>query len=122
MTNKWSQRSKKVFFIRKPIIIKILYGMVLFVYGRVLYRALSRRVRFARLLLPAAVLPMLFVLSCATNFAAIQAEMPDISGKADGTYRGEYDLPKAPVDVTLDVRLENARITGIDIVRHFCSP
>lgn len=96
--------------------------MVLFVYGRVLYRALSRRVRFARLLLPAAVLPMLFVLSCATNFAAIQAEMPDISGKADGTYRGEYDLPKAPVDVTLDVRLENARITGIDIVRHFCSP
>jgi uncharacterized protein with FMN-binding domain len=82
--------------------------------------------KFTRLLLtavlPVAVLPALLVLSCATNFAAIQAEMPDLSNKADGMYRGEYDLPRAPVDVTLDVRLENARITGIVIVKHFCSP
>jgi uncharacterized protein with FMN-binding domain len=76
---------------------------------------------FARFLLTAVFLPFLAV-SCATNFDAIQAEMPDLSGKADGTYRGAYDLPKAPVDVTLDVRLENAKIAGIDIVRHFCSP
>jgi uncharacterized protein with FMN-binding domain len=76
---------------------------------------------FARLLLTAVFLPFLAV-SCATDFAAIQAEMPDLSDKADGIYRGAYDLPGAPVDVTLDVHLENAKITGIDIVRHFCSP
>ncbi|MDR0643205.1 MAG: FMN-binding protein, partial [Treponema sp.] len=60
--------------------------------------------------------------SCAINFAAIQAEMPDLSGKADGTYRGEYDLPKTPVKVMLDVHTENARITAIEIVKHQCSP
>ena len=76
---------------------------------------------FTRLLLTT-VLPAFLVLSCVTNFDAIRAEMPDLSNKADGTYRGAYDLPKPPVDVTLDVRLENTRITGIDIVRHFCSP
>jgi hypothetical protein len=33
IVNIWSQRSKKVFFMRKPIIAKILYGIVFFVYG-----------------------------------------------------------------------------------------
>jgi uncharacterized protein with FMN-binding domain len=74
-------------------------------------------------LLTAIALSLLFsAVSCITNLDAIQAEMPDLSGKADGTYRGAYDLPGAPVDVTLDVHLENAKVTGIDIVKHFCSP
>ncbi|MDR0589787.1 MAG: hypothetical protein LBG25_04525, partial [Spirochaetaceae bacterium] len=51
--------------------------------------------------LAAALLPLFLAVSCAINFAAIQAEMPDLSGKADGTYRGEYDLPKTPVKVML---------------------
>jgi uncharacterized protein with FMN-binding domain len=77
----------------------------------------------ARFLLALAAASLLFpVVSCVTNLAAIQAEMPDLSGKADGTYRGEYDLAGAPVKVTLDVRLRGGEITGIDIVRHFCSP
>jgi hypothetical protein len=33
ITNKWSQRSKKVFFIRKPIITMMLHEIVFFVYG-----------------------------------------------------------------------------------------
>ncbi|MDR0386478.1 MAG: FMN-binding protein [Treponema sp.] len=74
-----------------------------------------------RFLLTAAFLPFLLA-SCALNLSAIRAEMPDLSGKADGTYRGEYDLPKAPVRVTLDVRIQDARITGIDVVKHICSP
>jgi uncharacterized protein with FMN-binding domain len=77
----------------------------------------------ARFLLALAAASLLFPLvSCVTNLAAIQAEMPDLNGKADGTYRGEYDLAGAPVKVTLDVRLRGGKITGIDIVRHFCSP
>ncbi|MDR2068556.1 MAG: FMN-binding protein [Spirochaetaceae bacterium] len=69
-----------------------------------------------------AVLPLFLVIACAINFAAIQAEMPELSDKRDGTYRGEYDLSQTPVKVTLDVRMENARITGIEIVKHLCSP
>lgn len=76
---------------------------------------------FFGLLLQAVFLSLLAA-SCATGFAAIQAEMPDLSGKADGTYRGEYKLPKAPVKVTLDVRIQNTKITGIDIVKHISSP
>jgi hypothetical protein len=33
ITNKWSQRSKKVFFIRKPIMTMMLHEIVFFVYG-----------------------------------------------------------------------------------------
>jgi uncharacterized protein with FMN-binding domain len=75
---------------------------------------------FFGLLLPAVFL--FLAASCATGFASIQAEMPDLSGKADGIYRGEYDLPKAPVRVTLDVRIQNTKITGIEIVKHIRSP
>jgi uncharacterized protein with FMN-binding domain len=69
-----------------------------------------------------AVFLLFFVISCAVNFAAIQAEMPVLSNKADGTYRGEYALPKTPVKVILNVRLENEKIMGIEIVKHLCSP
>ncbi|MDR2758783.1 MAG: FMN-binding protein [Spirochaetaceae bacterium] len=82
---------------------------------------LKPRPRLTRFLV-IAVLSLLLVISCAVNFAAIQAEMPDLNYKADGTYRGEYDLSGTPVKVTVDVHTENARITGIEIVRHLCSP
>jgi uncharacterized protein with FMN-binding domain len=68
------------------------------------------------------VLSLCLVVSCAINLAAIQAEMPDLRQKPDGTYRGEYALPKTPVKVILEVRMESARITGIELIKHFCSP
>lgn len=74
-----------------------------------------------RFLVTAAV-PLFFVLSCTVNFAAIQAEMPELHNKGDGIYRGEYDLLKTPVKVTLDVSMQNAKITGIEIIKHICSP
>lgn len=64
----------------------------------------------------------LLAASCSINFAAIQAQMPELGNKADGTYRGEYELTKTPVQVTLDVHLQDTIITGIDIVKHQCSP
>jgi uncharacterized protein with FMN-binding domain len=69
-----------------------------------------------------AVFPLFFVISCAVNFAAIQAEMPELSNKADGIYRGEYDLQKTPVKVTLEVGMQNAKITSIEIIKHMSSP
>jgi uncharacterized protein with FMN-binding domain len=48
--------------------------------------------------------------------------MPDLSLKADGIYRGNYDLSGTPVNVFLDVNIQNHRIIEIIIVKHLCSP
>jgi uncharacterized protein with FMN-binding domain len=62
-------------------------------------------------------------ISCSTNrFADIQALLPDLSDKADGTYRGEYNLSGAPVKVVLDVVVRNHIITSINIIQHIRSP
>jgi len=61
--------------------------------------------------------------SCkSTSLAEIQALLPDLSGKPDGLYRGNYDLSGTPVKVTLDVTVLNGNITAISIIKHFCSP
>jgi uncharacterized protein with FMN-binding domain len=75
-----------------------------------------------KLLLLLPVFILFLIVSCSINFAAIQAQMPVLENKADGTYRGEYALAQTPVRVTLDVRLQNAVITGITMVNHRCSP
>jgi uncharacterized protein with FMN-binding domain len=90
------------------------------------FRAASEEEKMSRhrfsFFLGITVFPLVFIGSCAVNFAAIQAEMPELRNKTDGTYRGAYDLSGTPVKVTLDVRLQNAHITGIEIVKHSCSP
>ena len=61
--------------------------------------------------------------SCSTNrIRDIQVMLPDLTGKADGTYRGERSISRTPVKATLDVVLRNRAIISINIVRHFCSP
>jgi len=56
------------------------------------------------------------------SFTEIQAQLPDMSGKSDGTYRGNYVLSGSPVKVTLDVTVKDNNITAIKIIKHFCSP
>ena len=61
--------------------------------------------------------------TCKSNsFAEIQAQLPDMSGKFDGTYRGNYVLSGSPVKVVLDVTVKDKNITAIKIIEHFCSP
>jgi len=61
--------------------------------------------------------------SCkSASFEKIRALLPDMNGKADGTYRGDFDLTGTPVKVTLDVTVQNEKITAIKIVKHSCSP
>jgi len=63
------------------------------------------------------------IFSCkSSSVAEIQAQLPDMSGKPDGVYRGDYGLTGTPVKVTLDVTVQNAAITTINIVKHLCSP
>jgi len=64
----------------------------------------------------------LIILSCSTAYKNLTAKMPDLALKADGVYRGSYDLTGTPVKVTLDVTVQNYKISEIKIAQHFCSP
>jgi uncharacterized protein with FMN-binding domain len=57
-----------------------------------------------------------------SSFTDIQAQLPDMSGKSDGLYHGDYDLKGTPVQVALDVTVKDNIITAIKIIKHTCSP
>jgi uncharacterized protein with FMN-binding domain len=62
-------------------------------------------------------------ISCSSNqFADIQALLPDLSGKADGIYSGDYNLSGSPVRVAVDVTVRNRNIVDVKITRHTASP
>jgi len=63
-----------------------------------------------------------FIIGCSTTYKNLTAKMPDLALKADGVYRGYYDLSGTPVKVALDVTIQNQKITEIGIVEHRCSP
>ena len=65
---------------------------------------------------------MLNVSCSSTSLAEIEASLPDMQGKPDGVYRGNYDLSGAPVKVILDVTVQNENIVAINIVKHIRSP
>ena len=52
----------------------------------------------------------------------MQITLPDLSGKADGVYRGEVNFSGTPIKVTLDVTLRKEVIGPVSIVKHICSP
>ena len=62
------------------------------------------------------------ILSCSSMYANIHASLPDLANIPDGTYRGEYSLPKSPLKAVLDVTVENHIMTAIDIIEHSSSP
>ncbi len=63
------------------------------------------------------------IVSCnSTSLAEIQASLPDMKSKADGVYRGNYDLAGTPVNVTVDVAVQDNKISSVKIVKHISSP
>jgi uncharacterized protein with FMN-binding domain len=64
----------------------------------------------------------IFISCGSAKFQEIQTSLPDLKSKSDGLYRGNYDLAGTPVIVTLDVNVVNHKITGINIIKHSCSP
>jgi len=68
-----------------------------------------------------AVLAMMAACNSA-QFSEIEAMLPDMQHKSDGTYRGSYNLSGTPVKVTLDVTVQRGTISGINIIQHLCSP
>jgi uncharacterized protein with FMN-binding domain len=65
---------------------------------------------------------IILIIGCSTADKNLTAKMPDMTPIADGTYRGKYDLKGTPVNVILDVIIQNSKIMKIEIVKHSCSP
>jgi uncharacterized protein with FMN-binding domain len=66
---------------------------------------------------------VILIASCNTpSLAEIKAVLPDMNGKTNGIYRGNYSLSGTPVKVSLDVTVQDNNITEINIIKHTCSP
>jgi len=65
---------------------------------------------------------IIIISGCSTAYTGLKAALPDLSGKQDGIYRGDYNLSGTPVKVSLDVTLENEKLIQIKIIKHVCSP
>ncbi|MCL2721342.1 MAG: FMN-binding protein [Treponema sp.] len=62
-------------------------------------------------------------ISCNTSqYKEMQVSLPDITAKTNGTYRGEVNFKGTPINVIVDVVLNEHLITAIDIIKHTCSP
>jgi len=76
-----------------------------------------KHLRFAAL-----IIAILLIIGCSTAYKSLMANMPDLASIADGVYRGYYDVSSTPVNATVDVTVQNHRITEINIVKHMRSP
>ena len=52
----------------------------------------------------------------------MQVSLPDITAKIDGTYQGKADFKGTPINVIVDVVLQNHVITAVNIIKHTGSP
>jgi uncharacterized protein with FMN-binding domain len=68
------------------------------------------------------VLVSVLIVGCSTAYKNLTAKMPDLEPIADGVYRGNYELSGVPVEVVLDVIIQDKKIVKIEIVEHSSSP
>jgi len=68
------------------------------------------------------VITALLIAGCSTAYKGLQASLPDLGGKPDGVYRGKFDVSGTPVNVVLEVTIQNELISSIRIISHMCSP
>jgi len=65
---------------------------------------------------------IIIISACSTSYSGLQAILPDLTDKPDGTYQGEYSVPGTPVSVTLVVTVESENLSFIKIIKHISSP
>ena len=58
---------------------------------------------------------------CSTAYKSLSARTPNLALISNGVYRGHYNVSSTPVKTTLDVTIQNHRITNIHILEHSCS-
>jgi len=64
----------------------------------------------------------IIISACSTAYSGLQAILPDLSGRQNGEYQGEYSVSGTPVSVKLVVTIENEKLSTIKIVKHISSP
>jgi len=74
------------------------------------------------LVFSALAITVLIIIGCSTTYKNLQPSLPNLNNIQNGTYRGEYSLPKTPVSAVLDVTVQNHVLTAIKIIEHKCSP
>jgi len=60
-------------------------------------------------------------IGCSTAYKSLAAQTPNLAVISNGIYRGHYDVSSTPVKATLDITIQNHRITEIQILEHYCS-
>jgi uncharacterized protein with FMN-binding domain len=66
---------------------------------------------------------ILALVSCSSvPLADIKASLPDMNEKDNGVYRGNYSVSGTPVKVTLDVTVNQNKITAIKLIKRTRSP
>jgi len=71
------------------------------------------------------ILPIAAILffSCSSSqYKNVEASLPDLTQKADGSYPGEANFKGVPTSVTLETVIKNHKIISINIIRHSASP
>jgi len=63
----------------------------------------------------------LLFLSCTIDYRNLAAHTPDMTKIDDGVYRGIYNLTGTPVNIVLDVNVQNNKISKIEIIEHASS-
>ena len=65
---------------------------------------------------------LLVILSCSSLVSGLNPSLPDLNNIHDGTYHGEFNLPRSPLKAILEVTVENHILTFINIIEHNSSP
>jgi uncharacterized protein with FMN-binding domain len=61
------------------------------------------------------------LVGCSTAYKALKPVTPDLTRKPDGIYEGSYHVKGTPNSATVEVSLENGKITDVTIVKRFAS-
>ncbi|MCL2244634.1 MAG: FMN-binding protein [Treponema sp.] len=64
----------------------------------------------------------LSIYGCSMAYKTLTVQTPDLSQLNNGVYRGSYELTDTPVKVTLDVFVQDQRISKIELINHTSSP
>jgi len=74
---------------------------------------------YSVLILP--VVAILFFSCSSSQYKNMEASLPDLTQKADGSYRGEANFQGVPTSVILETVIQNHKIISINIIKHSAS-
>jgi len=76
--------------------------------------------KYLVIILPVAAI--LFFSCSSSQYKNVDALLPDLTQKADGSYPGEANFKGVPTSVSLETVIRNHKIISINIINHSASP